>query len=273
MIPDQGAIRPSLLALVIQRIAAVGERVMAVDEWSGGIARMAFLAFARGLRPPLALSHITQQLLHVGLRSLPLATLMAMFVGMILTWQFGEALAWFGATSSLGYATSLALVRELVPTLIAITVGTKMATGMAAELGSMKVTEQIDAIAALGADPIKKLVWPRVLAATIAMPLLVAWSNIVAMLGGMFVSDTVFDVPAGYFYTTYLIALSPWDIVMSMTKALTFGALAGLSGCYQGFTTGHGTEAVGQSTTETVIAVSVFVLIADFLLTTLFVPV
>src|SRR5690606_4581585 len=103
-------------------------------------------------------------------------------------------------TMALGYASSLALVCELVPTLIAITVGAKMSAGMAAELGSMKVTEQIDAVAALGADPIKKLVWPRVSAATLALPLLVAWGNVIALFGGMLTAEGVYGVPAGYFY-------------------------------------------------------------------------
>ena len=110
-------------------------------------------------------------------------------------------------------------------------------------------------------------------AASIAMPLLVAWGNVIAMLGGMLISDTVFDVPAGYFYATYIDELEILDYVMSQTKALVFGGLTGIIGCYQGFSTKFGTEAVGISTTETVIAVSVLVLIADFALTTLFIPI
>lgn len=263
----------SLWAVVRELIRGLGQNINTMVTWSGGMAVMLGQALYRGPRRPLALFDISYQLLQLGIRSMPLTTLMSVFVGMILAWQFGEALADFGAKSTIGYVTSLALVRELVPTLLAVTVGTKMATGMTAELGSMKVTEQIDAISALGADPIKKLVWPRLCGATIAMPLLVAWGNVVAMLGGMVIADTVFDVPAGYFYATYIDELEPLHYVMSQTKALVFGALAGLVGCYQGFSTKYGTEAVGQSTTETVIAVSVSVLLADFALTTVFMPI
>lgn len=254
-------------------IATAGKTINGGVVWLGGMFVMLGQALVRGPRRPFALFDISYQILQLGIRSTPLATMMSLFVGMILAWQFGEALSDFGAKNSLGYVTSLALVRELVPTLLAVTVGTKMATGMTAELGSMKVTEQIDAISALGADPIKKLVWPRLVAASIAMPLLVAWGNIMAMVGGMLISDVVFDVPAGYFYATYVDELEPIHYIMSQTKATVFGGLAGLIGCYQGFSTKFGTEAVGLSTTETVIAVSVLVLIADFALTTIFMPI
>ncbi|PRQ02344.1 putative phospholipid ABC transporter permease protein MlaE [Enhygromyxa salina] len=254
-------------------ITNLGETISSGVLWCGGMSVMFAKAMLRGPRRPLGLFDISYQVLQLGIRSLPLATMMALFVGMILTWQFGEALVDFGAKNRLGHVTSLALVRELVPTLLAVTVGTKMATGMTAELGSMKVTEQIDALSALGADPIKKLVWPRIIGAAIAMPLLVAWGNVVAMLGGMLISDSVFDVPAEYFYVTYIDMLEPTHYVMSQTKGLAFGGLAGLIGCYQGFTTKFGTEAVGQSTTESVIATSVMVLLADFVLTTLFMPI
>lgn len=254
-------------------ITNLGKSINAGVLWTGGMAMMLARALVRGPRRPWSFYDTSYQVLQLGIRSMPLATMMSVFVGMILAWQFGEALADFGAKNSIGNVTSLALVRELVPTLLAVTVGTKMATGMTAELGSMKVTEQIDAISALGADPIKKLVWPRLVAATIAMPLLVAWGNVVAMGGGMLIADTVFDVPASYFYATYIDELEPIHYIMSQTKALVFGALAGIIGCYQGFSTKFGTEAVGISTTETVIAVSVLVLVADFALTTIFMPV
>lgn len=255
-----------------ERIELIGERVNAVVLWTGGMTRMGLQALIRGPRPPFGISDISYQVLQVGIKSMPLATIMAVFVGMILAWQFGEALNDFGAKSALGYVTSLALVRELVPVILAVTVGTKMATGMTAELGSMKVTEQIDAIGALGADPVKKLVWPRLVAAVIAMPLLVAWGNVLAMGGGMFISDIIFDVPSGYYYATYIDELEPIHYITSFVKSLVFGGLSGLIGCYQGFNTRFGTEAVGLSTTETVIAVSVTVLLADFMLTAIFIP-
>jgi phospholipid/cholesterol/gamma-HCH transport system permease protein len=116
-------------------------------------------------------------------------------------------------------------------------------------------------------------VWPRLVGSTLALPLLVVWGNVVALGGGSFISDSVFDVPAAYFYTTYIDELKPLDYISGMVKATVFGGLAGIIGCHQGFSTKFGTEAVGISTTETVVAVAVAVLLADFGLTTLFLPV
>lgn len=254
----------------MRAIERFGSMVLAGLEWVGGLAGLSLRALRVGPRRPIGIDDIARQMVEQGVRSLPISTFLSVFIGMILAWQFGWALADFGATMALGYATSIALVRELVPTMLAITVGAKMAAGMAAELGSMKVTEQIDAVAALGADPFKKLVWPRVSAATLALPLLVAWGNIIALLGGMMIAEAVYAVPAGYFYETYVDELVPMDYVSSLVKGTIFGFLVGVIGCYQGFNTKHGTEAVGVSTTETVVATSICIIIADFYLTMVF---
>lgn len=254
-------------------IESVGEMATDSTRWIGGLTMMLARTLARGVVRPWGVRDIVYQFAVVGVRSLSLTSIMSFFVGMILAWTIGQALTDFGAKTAIGNVTSLGLVRELVPSFLAVTVGCKMATGMTAELGSMKVTEQIDAISALGADPIKKLVVPRVVAATLTMPLLVAWGNVLALIGGMFISHTAFDVSAEYFAHTYIDQLVPMDYIASLTKALVFGAVAGTMGCYQGFCTQFGTEAVGQSTTQTVSATSIAVLLADFVLTTIFLPV
>lgn len=251
----------------LERFGAI---VLSGLEWTGGITRLVGHMVRVGPRRPVGIDDIARQLVEQGIRSLPIATFMSLFIGMILSWQFGWALIDFGATMALGQVTSIALVCELVPTLLAVTVGAKMAAGMAAELGSMKVSEQIDAVAALGADPVKKLVWPRVVAATTALPLLVAWGNVIALLGAMLIGEWIYGVPAGYFYQTYVAELEPMDYVSSISKAIVFGFEVGIIGCYQGFSTRFGTEAVGVSTTETVVATSICIIIADFYLTMVF---
>jgi phospholipid/cholesterol/gamma-HCH transport system permease protein len=251
-------------------IARLGQIVIGGLEWLGGLAGLAFTLLRVGPRRPFGIDDIAAQMVYLGVRSLPIALFMSLFIGMILAVQFGSALRDFGATMALGDASSLALVRELVPTLLALTVGSKMAAGISAELGSMKVTEQIDAVAALGADPIKKLVWPRVVAATCSQPLLVVLGNVIALLGGMLIGEWVYGVPAGYFYETYIEELSPNDYIQSLTKGTVFGFLVGMIGCYQGFSTKFGTEAVGMSTTETVVAISIWIIIADFFITMMF---
>ncbi len=251
----------------------VGSSVRAGIDWAGGISMMLLRTLGRGVRRPWGVYDIFYQVVALGVRSLPLSSLMSLFVGMALTWQFGEALMDFGAKNAVGSAAALALVRELVPAIMALTVGAKIATGMTAELGSMKVSEQIDAIASLGADPLKKLVWPRLVASTLALPLLNIYGNVLALIGGAFIADLVFDVPAEYFYETYIDELVPMDYVSGLVKSFTFGGLVGIIGCYQGFQTKFGTEAVGVSTTNTVVATSVAIIVFDFVLTTIFLPV
>ena len=251
----------------------IGERVSRSWAWLGGLWRMLVATARVGPRLPLGISDISYQTLALGIRSLAMASVLSLFVGMICAWQFGEALKVFGATSALGYAAALANVRELVPALLAVTVGAKISTGVTAELGSMKVTEQIDAIGSLGADPIKKLVWPRMVAAMITMPALTVWGNILALIGGMFVAENVFNVPGEYFYETYIDELIPQYYTTGLIKALAFGLVVGIIGCYQGFQTGFGTEAVGKSTTETVVACAMAVILVDFVLTTVLIPV
>ncbi len=254
----------------MRAISRLGQLVLGGLEWLGGLTGLAVTLIRVGLRRPWGIDDIASQMVHLGVRSLPIALFISVFIGMILAVQFGSALRDFGATMALGDASSLALVRELVPTLLALTVGSKMAAGISAELGSMKVTEQIDAVAALGADPIKKLVWPRVVAATLSQPLLVVMGNVIALLGGMLIGEWVYGVPAGYFYETYIDELAPMDYIQSLTKGTAFGLLVGLIGCYQGFNTKFGTEAVGVSTTETVVAISIWIIIADFFITMMF---
>jgi len=250
----------------------IGRQVRAGADWAGGISLLLARSLVRGAQRPWGVQDVFRQIVALGVRSVPLSTLMGVFIGMALTWQFGGALASFGAKNTVGKAAALALVRELVPALMALTIGAKISTGITAELGSMKVSEQIDAIASLGADPIKKLVWPRVAASAVTLPLLNAYGNVLALLGGAFIADSVFDVPAEYFFETYVQQLSPMDYVSGMVKSATFGVLVGLIGCYQGFQTGFGTEAVGNSTTQTVVATSIAIIVFDFVLTTIFLP-
>lgn len=248
-------------------VEQVGVLTLSGIGWVGGVAMLSGRALWLAPRWPFGITDIAVQVLRQGVMSIPIASLLAIFTGMILAWQFGDALADFGATMALGYTASVALVTELIPTFLALTVGSKIAAGMAAELGSMKVTEQIDAVAALGADPVKKLVVPRILATSLVLPLLVAWGNVLGLVGSMAIALWEFGVPAGYYYQTYIDVLSLRDYAASLFKGLTFGFLVASIGCYQGFNTKQGTEAVGVSTTETVVACSIWVIIADFVIT------
>ncbi len=247
-----------------------GGIVLSGVEWLGGLARLVLRVLRVGPRRPWGIDDVAHQTVELGVRSLPMTALITLFVGMILTWQFGWGLIDFGMVMTVGRVASLGLVPELVPAMLAITVGVKMAAGMTAELGSMKVTEQIDAVAALGADPYKKLVWPRIVASTVALPLLTALGNVIALLGGMIIGEWIYGVPAGYFYETYVDELEPLNYIAAVVKGVLFGFLVGTIGCYQGFNTKIGTEAVGASTTDTVAATAIIIIIADFYLNMIF---
>lgn len=214
---------------------------------------------------------VLNQMYSLGVESLAIAGATALFVGIVMTIQFGFAMEQFGAVGNLGRVITLSEARELAPSLTSLVVGSRIAAGMAAELGSMTVTEQVDAIRALGADPIKKLVVPRMLAATIVMPLICSLAFLVGCLSASFVASVSYDMPPVFFFSTALDAVTLGDFMSGLSKTPFFGFLIGVLGCYFGLGTTGGTEGVGRATTRAVVVVSMAVLVADALLTQIFV--
>ncbi len=210
-----------------------------------------------------------QQVELIGMKSTAIAVLTAIFSSMVMTVQFGSQLQRFGAKAYVGTIVSLSLVRELGPVLTALMVGGRVGAGIAAELGSMAVTEQIDAIRSMGADPIRKLVVPRVLASVMIMPLLTAMSNVLGVLGAMMVAFLVNDVNPILFLSATFQSVDITDLVGGLMKTLFFGFFISVIACQRGLTTTGGTEGVGRATTETVVMTSVVTLISDFILTSI----
>jgi phospholipid/cholesterol/gamma-HCH transport system permease protein len=169
-----------------------------------------------------------------------------------------------------GRIIGLSFSRELAPTLTAVIVGGRIGSGMTAEVGSMAVTEQIDAIRALGADPIKKLVVPRLIASVLVMPVLAAFSLVLGFGGAMLVTSLQFNIPSGFFLRTALGSVAMTDFASGLCKCPFFGAIIALVGCHFGLTTTGGTEGVGNATTRSVVVISITILIADFFLTKIF---
>ncbi len=221
------------------------------------------------VRQGIDFSAAVTQLERLGVRSLGLAAATAIFVGLVMAIQFAVTLEKFGAIDSVGRIVSLSQTRELAPALTALVVGCRIASGLAAELGSMAVTEQIDAIHALGANPVRKLVVPRVLATTLAMPLMTLFALVLSIVSAMIVSHFSFGVSASYFLASALDTVTLSDFGAGMAKTPFFGAIIGLVGCFYGVNTTGGTEGVGRATTTAVVVVSISVLIADTLLTQL----
>lgn len=245
---------------ILEEARSFVEQLGQIGEMTYGAARA---LFAR----PFELKATIYQMESLGVKSVGLASVTALFVGMVMAVQFAFGLQKFGGMEYTGRIIGLSFSRELAPTLTAVIVGGRIGSGIAAEVGSMAVTEQIDAIRALGADPVKKLVLPRLLAAILVMPVLGAYALVLGFCGAMFISSAQFDIPPGFFLRTALGSVNFGDYFSGMYKCPFFGAIIALLGCHFGLHTRGGTEGVGRSTTRTVVAVSIVILIADFFLT------
>ena len=235
----------------------------------GQVSEMGVGSVRAGFRRPFEGRAILQQLEALGVASMGIVVVTSVFIGMVMAVQFAFGLRKFGGMEYTGRVIALSFSRELAPTLTAVIVGGRIGSGMAAEVGAMNVTEQIDAVRALGADPLKKLVWPRLLASVIVMPILAALALVLGFGGAMLITDLQFNVPAGFFLRSALQTVTMMDFASGMMKTPFFGAIIALVGCHFGMTTTGGTAGVGNSTTRTVVVISIAILIADFFLTKL----
>ncbi len=220
--------------------------------------------------PPFGLRLILREIDNFGAGSLLLVDLIALFTGMVMALQTIYGLSWYGAEMYVGSVVSLTLVRELGPVLTSIMVGARVGSGIAAEIGSMQVTEQIDAMRALGASPIKKLVTPKILAGMITLPLLTITADIIGIFGGMVIAIFELEIDRVFYLNSVLTTIKISDLISGTGKTVFFGFLIAVIGCYFGLRTSGGTKGVGHATTMTVVTVSILILISDFFLTKLF---
>jgi phospholipid/cholesterol/gamma-HCH transport system permease protein len=202
---------------------------------------------------------------------LSLISLVSIFTGMVFALQFSVGLGRFGLKIYVGNIIGLAIARELGPVLVSLMLAARVGAGIAAELGSMVVTEQVQAIQALGANPVHKLVVPRVLATTLAAPVLSTIGSIIGIFGGMLIAIMDAGVTARFYFDQIRRTVEVDDYFSGLTKTLFFGFFIGLIACYQGLKTTGGTVGVGKSTTYAVVIASLMVFIADFFLTKLFI--
>jgi phospholipid/cholesterol/gamma-HCH transport system permease protein len=207
------------------------------------------------------------QMDDIGVGSLPIALMSGFFIGAVMVLQTGAQFVRFGETALTGDVVSIALVRELGPTLTGILVAGRVASGIASELGSMVVTEQVDAMRAMGTDPSRKLVTPRVLAAMAMVPLLTALNDFIGLLGGCVASIFSLRLDAVEFWTRSINALDFADIMQGMSKPIVYGFILSTVGCYKGLTVRGGTQGVGRATTQAVVVSSVLIIAADLFLT------
>lgn len=245
------------------------EKILGLLAHIGELSQMAVGALKAGTKRPFEWKAIVQQIEAVGVASLGIVFVASVFIGMVMAVQFAFGLRKFGGMEYTPRVIALSFARELAPTLTAVIVGGRIGAGMAAEMGSMAVTEQIDAIRALGADPLKKLVFPRLIASIFVLPLLGVIALVLGVGGAMVITDSQFDIPASFFFRSALNSVTMLDFMSGVVKTPVFGALIALIGCHLGMVTRGGTAGVGASTTRAVVAISIAIFIADFFLTKL----
>ncbi len=227
-----------------------------------------FLQFLRWLFvPPFRFRILFKQMEQIGVDSFMVVVLTGSFAGMVLSFETYHALRMFSAESLVGATLSLSMTRELGPVLTGLMVAGRAGSAMAAELGTMRVTEQIDALTAMAVNPIKYLIVPRILASAIMVPLLTVMCDFLGILGGYFISVSVLHISSGVFIGKILRYTELSDLYNGLIKAFVFGLILSTVGCYKGFNASGGAEGVGRATTKTVVISCVSILIADYFLT------
>jgi phospholipid/cholesterol/gamma-HCH transport system permease protein len=249
---------------VLERL---GRTVLENVEELGKIILLFISVLAWMVRPPLKLRNIFKQMEFVGVKSIFVVVLTGTFTGMVLALQGYHGFRMFSAESLVGSTVALSMTRELGPVLTSLMVTARAGSAMAAELGTMRVTEQIDALYVMAVNPVKHLIVPRVIAGVLMVPMLTAVSDFVGILGGYFVGVHILGINSGVFIKNITRLVTLDDIYNGLIKAACFGLILSLIGCYKGFNTRGGAEGVGRATTEAVVLASITILVSDYFLT------
>ncbi len=258
------------MTLFLGLLAAIGRPLIALCRSVGALALFAASGVSHLVRPPLYGRLFLRALLEIGYFSLPVVALTAVFTGMVLALQSYTGFARFSAQGAVASLVVLSVTRELGPVLAGLMVAGRVGAAMAAELGTMRVTDQIDALSTLSTNPMKYLVAPRLLAGVVALPLLVVIADILGVLGGFIVSTLKLGFSADSYVTNTLNFVQVNDVVSGLVKAAVFGFLITLTGCYQGYNSKGGAQGVGSATTSAVVMASILILAFDYVLTEMF---
>jgi phospholipid/cholesterol/gamma-HCH transport system permease protein len=250
----------------LQGLSSVGRRGITVVSWIGGMSILT-ARFVYHLKDiPRSMRVIIEQFYAIGAMSLPLIVVIAIFVGAVSAWQAAYQFKFIGAPLRyLGQAVGKAVIMELGPVLSALVIAGRVGAGITAELGTMKVTEQIDALDSMGISPNRYLMMPRVLACMLMVPLLVIFADFVAIMGGLIVAVVGVDVSTETYLNGFRSSFQFIDLVNGLVKAWVFGSIIGLVACYEGFRTKGGAEGVGEATTQSVVISMVLVLVFNFI--------
>jgi phospholipid/cholesterol/gamma-HCH transport system permease protein len=251
-------------------VNAFGKFMLDLIHMMGGTAVMFQKAVQEAWRPPYYMRLLADQVYQIGIRSIGLVFATSFSTGMVMALQYGYGLQKFGGKLYIPKLVALSLIKELGPVFTGLMIAARSGAGIASEIGSMKVTQQIDAIRALGTSPIKKIVIPRILATIIAMPLLVAFSDIVGITGGLIVGVTELQMDASFYLQKTFQSLIIFDYMTGIGKGLFFGIAIATSACYFGMNAKDGTRGVGIATTQSVMVSSIVIVISDYFLTKMF---
>ncbi len=251
-------------------LSPIGRSTIGLLAAIGRITIFVITTVSHIFRPPFYLKEFLQQLLIIGYFSLPVIGLTAVFTGAALALQIYEGGSRFNAESVVPSIVAIGMVRELGPVLGGLMVAGRVASSVAAELGTMKVTEQIDALVTLSTNPMKYLTVPRVVAATLAMPVLVAVGDSIGIFGGYLVGTSRLGLNSAAYLHNTVDFLEVWDVTSGLLKAAVFGFIVAVMGCYHGMNSGRGAQGVGKATTNAVVSASVLILASNFMLTEMF---
>ncbi len=249
-------------------IARLGARALSVLEEVGQFGLLAIRTPGGLLRRGFRMRDVWVQFEMIAARSTTIVSITALFTGMVLALQTVDSLARFGAKPYTGSFVGLAFVLELGPVLTALVVAGRVGAGITAEIGSMAVTEQVDAIRAMGADPLQKLVLPRVIAATLGLPMLAVLADVLGMSGGMLIASQA-GIGTNFYFQSVVNVVGVDDLLNGLAKTFFFGWTIAMVGCHMGLRTTGGTVGVGRATTQAVVIASIAVLVSDFFLTKL----
>jgi phospholipid/cholesterol/gamma-HCH transport system permease protein len=239
-------------------------------QFVGGTSLLFRQILKESFRKPFYHTLIIEQIYQIGSRSFPLILITALSTGMVMTLQFGMGLEKFGGKLYVPKIVSLSILRELGPVFTSLMIAARVGAGIASEIGSMVVTQQIDAIKALGTSPIKKIVIPRVIASVISLPILVTLANIVGIVGGLVIGATELNLDPYFYAQKVLTTVKITDYLVGLGKSIFFAFFISISACYYGLNVTEGTRGVGIATTKAVVTSSVLIFIGDFFITKLF---
>jgi phospholipid/cholesterol/gamma-HCH transport system permease protein len=251
-------------------LAVIGRIALDFMATTGRIALFTFTGTRHCLAPPLYFRLIGRQMLSIGYFSLPVVGLTALFTGMVLALQIFIGSARFNAESAVATIVVIGITRELGPVLGGLMVAGRVASAMAAEIGTMRVTEQIDALVTLATNPFKYLVAPRLIAGTLMLPLLVLVADVIGVFGGYIIGTQKLGFNPGTYLKNTFDYLEAIDVISGLVKAGVFGFIIALMGCYHGFHSKGGAQGVGRATTDAVVSSSILILVANYLVTEMF---